>query len=104
MNEKWSTAYAALDPDSRAWCSRNDFIERASQNMVQMGFKPTEVRVSVTESNDTATAVASFRKMSGAAQEQHKDGASLRRLANGWVVVLRKNFGTDSVSKVGGKR
>ena len=102
-NEEWSAAYDALDPDSRAWCGKDEFIDRAQKNMVQMGFKPTAVRVSVTESDDTASAVALFRKMSGTNQQQHKDGASLRRLSKGWVIVLRKNFGIDSNKKAGGK-
>ncbi len=90
VRQDWSAAYDTLDPESRKWCSKDEFARRAKS---QLDFMPSEVAVSVSESGDRATAAAVFRGFSGESKKQHRDGVALRRTADGWVVVLRQNFG-----------
>jgi hypothetical protein len=101
--EDWEAAYGTLDPDGKAWCSREQFATLGKEYVKQIGFTPTDVDVSVTETSDRATAIAVFRGVSGTSTRQHKDGTPLRRTAGGWAVVLRKNFGKEAPAAKAGK-
>jgi len=93
MHEQWSSAYETLDPESRAWCTEDEFVKRAKTNSSTIGFAPSEVRITANENGDDASAVAEYRGAPGTKGQHFKDGASLRRTPNGWRVILRKNFG-----------
>ncbi len=90
IHEQWSAAYETLDPESRAWCTEDEFIKRAKTYLNKIGFKATNVKVTTGESGDEATAVAVYV---GPSAQHFEDGATLHRTAGGWRVVLRKNFG-----------
>jgi hypothetical protein len=90
IHEQWSAAYETLDPESRAWCTEDEFIKRAKKHSSKIGFKPTGVKVTAGENGDEATAVAVYV---GASAQHFEDGASMHRTAGGWRVILRKNFG-----------
>jgi hypothetical protein len=96
MQQDWSAAYSTLDGGSRRWCGKAEFGVLGLRYREQIGFTPTELNVSVTETNDNATAVAVFRDASGNEPKQFRDGTALQKTAAGWAVVLRKNFGRDS--------
>ncbi|OWK43197.1 hypothetical protein [Fimbriiglobus ruber] len=98
MHEDWTAAYDTLDPDSRAWCGKDQFTTKAKAYLGQIGFTPTEVGVAASETADSASAVAVFRGVSGTSPKQHKDGTALHRTPTGWAVVLRKNFGVESAT------
>jgi hypothetical protein len=102
MREEWAAAYEALDPESRAACGKDQFATRAGAAMRQLGFVPTEVGVAVSETGDHAAAVAVYRGIVGTSPRQVKDGTALRRVGDGWAVVLRKNFGRATPA-AGGK-
>lgn len=91
--DDWQAAYDLLDPASQAWCGMTQFINRARAAAGQIGFKPTQISVSVTETGEHASAVAVFRESPGTNTKQYKEGAALKKLERGWGVVLRTNFG-----------
>ncbi|HEY3789784.1 MAG TPA: hypothetical protein VGL71_13060 [Urbifossiella sp.] len=101
IREDWKTAYAALDSESRSWCSSAHFATLGQQHLRQMDFSPTEVNVSVNENGDRAVANAVYRGVSGTDSKQHRDGAALQRTPAGWAIVLRKNFGRDKPARTG---
>ena len=107
MREDWNSAYETIDAKSRARISREQFIARAQANMKQVGFKPTELGVAVSETGDQASAVVVYRSVSETSSKQYKDGTALKRSGEGWAVVLRSNFGEQSArpgkAKSGGK-
>jgi hypothetical protein len=94
--QNWTAAYDTLDPESRARCSKEQFAVLGQQFLRELEFTPSEVGVLVSESGDHATAIATFRGLSGTTTKQFKDGTSLRRTPEGWVVELRANFGKPS--------
>jgi hypothetical protein len=104
VSEDWPRAYAALDPESQAWCSEKKFAELAQHYREQIGFTPTGVSIGANEIGDTATAIANFKGLSGTTIKQSKDGTALRRTAGGWAVVLRENFGKDSPKSASGSK
>ncbi len=104
VREDWSAAYDTLDANSRARLSKEQFAGRAQAAMVQLGFKPTEVGVAVSETGDHASALAVYRCESDTNTQQYKDGAALKRGAHGWAVVLRSNFGKQAVPAPGRAR
>ena len=98
MNEEWATAYATLDAESQSWCSRDRFATLGKEYRGLIGFVPTDVSISVTESGDNASAVALYRESSGPERRSYKDGTSLKHTPSGWTVILRKNFGKKAAS------
>ncbi len=93
----WVAAYATLDPESRSECGEGEFAERCKRYHQQIGFSPSEVHVSVSESGDTASAVAVYRGVDGTTPKQFRDGTSLQLSSGVWSVVLRKNFGEGPI-------
>jgi phage FluMu protein Com len=90
--EQFSSAYETLDPESRAWCSEEEFIKRAKSYSKMIGFAPSDVRITANENGDDASAVAEYRGAPGTSGKHFKDSASMRRTSTGWKVILRKNF------------
>ncbi len=109
MREEWSNAYDTLDAESRGHISKEMFAGRAKAAMKQLGFVPTDVGVTVSETGDRASALAVYRGLSGTTPKQFKDGMALKRTGQVWHVVLRSNFGIGAASPAnkggqGGKR
>lgn len=96
VRKDWVKAYDLIDADSRVRISKEEFTSSAQAALKQLGFNPTEVGVSVTETKDQATAIAVYRGVSGTSSKQFKDGTTLKRIDNTWKVVLRSNFGMDA--------
>ena len=108
VREDWTAAYDTIDATSRARLTKEQFAKSAKAAITQLGFKPTEVGVAVSETGDHASAVAVYRGSSGTSSKQYKDGTSMKRSDHGWGVVLRSNFGKQvavppSKAKPGGK-
>jgi hypothetical protein len=101
VREDWSAAYETLDTGSRARVSKQEFVSRAQAAMKQIGFRPTDVGVMVSENGDQASAVAVYRGVSGTSSKQYKDGTALKRNGHGWAVVLRSNFGNKAAAPPG---
>ena len=104
LRGEWHAAYDLLDPTSRTRWSEAQFAARGQSAMRQIGFTPTSVSVAVSEVGDGATAIAVYRGISGASPRQFKDGTSLKKTDQVWLVILRNSFGDPSPAPVSRKR
>ena len=93
LQGKWSTAYDALYTESKSRCSATQFAGLAQSYMRKVGFKPSGVSVSVSESGADAAAVATFRQTSETDHKQFKVGMAMHRTGAAWAMVLPKEFG-----------
>lgn len=91
--QDWAGAYAALDPETQAHCSAEQFAQHAAKYRRGLGFEPENVRIRYCEERGTeATAQVIFHGRVGLNRRTYKDGITLRRTEAGWGVVLPSNF------------
>lgn len=86
----WATAYDCLAPETRQRWAQAEFTRRAGAYLRGLGFEPKAARVrSCEEQGGRAVAHVLFT----APRKQYRDGWELRRLGDGWRVILQANFG-----------
>jgi hypothetical protein len=96
----WTSAYRALDADSRAATSEANFARLAQEYRRGLGFEPAEVRLSsCDERKDEAIAHINLKGRAGSSQRYRKDTVSLRKRGGDWFVVLPRNFGKSKPAK-----
>lgn len=90
----WSTAHAALHPDSRARCNSAQFARLAARYRNDLGFEPEAVRVRFCDEQPTrAVAHVVYTGRARDRRRSYKDAVVLRPGATGWGVVLPRDFG-----------
>jgi hypothetical protein len=94
--QDWSSAYDALDADSRL--RRDDFVQQARQYRRNLRFEPASVQVrSCEEQGEEAKAHVVFSGPAKSGSRQFRDSLLLRRGPGGWGVVLSRHFGRTKV-------
>jgi hypothetical protein len=89
----WSVAYDALDPDSRARCSGEEFARRAEAYRQGLGLDPTGVRIPACEERgDDATAHVVLTGR-GHGRREYRDAVTLRRRDGRWGVLPPAGIG-----------
>jgi hypothetical protein len=94
IQQDWPKAYAALDPPSRGRCSPDQFARLAWTYRSNLGFEPSAVQVWACEERGAeATAHVGLTGRAATKDRRYKDAITLRRMDDGWRVVLPPNFG-----------
>lgn len=94
LQRDWQRAYAALHPDSRAWCSSERFARLAAKYRHDLGFEPEPVHVRFCQERATRAIAHIVWKGQKASREcAYKDAIVLRQTPQGWGVVLPHSFG-----------
>ena len=91
--EDWAAAYDTLTPDSRARVGADRFARLGQEYRKGLGFVPSAVRVNASdEHGDDAVAHVTLSGRGGH-RHQFKDAVTLKRVGEGWRVVLSPTFG-----------
>jgi hypothetical protein len=94
VQKDWRRAHAALHPDSRARCPREEFEPLAQTYRRQLGFEPREVKLRACEEHGDAAVAHVTLTGTAAGKDRHfKEAVQLRRGSAGWGVVLPARFG-----------
>src|SRR5579883_1485099 len=97
IQKDWPKAYAVLDPQSQQRISSQQFSRLAQSYRTGLGFEPDAVHVRACEERgNDATAHVILTGRGGTKGHRYKDGLTLRRVGDGWRVVLPPNFGQAS--------
>lgn len=91
--EDWAAAYDTLAPESRARVGADRFARLGQEYRRGLGFVPSGVRVNASdEHGDEAVAHVTLSGRGGH-RHQFKDAVTLKRVGEGWRVVLSPTFG-----------
>jgi hypothetical protein len=94
LQQDWKRAYIALNTESQARCTADQFTRLAQAYRRDLSFEPDALKVrSCEEHGEEAIAHVVFSGQSGSHLRLFKDGAALRREAGSWRVVLSSHFG-----------
>jgi hypothetical protein len=93
----WEHAYAVVHPESKKRCDAKRFATLAEQYFRNLGFAPDEVHLrSCQEHGEEAVSHIVWTGHDQGQARSYKDGFTLRRIADGWAVVLARSFGQVS--------
>ena len=94
VRRDWAAAHAALHPDTRARCGREEFTRLARGYRRGLGFEPQGVRLrSCEERGGQAVAHVVLAGQAGGKQRSFRDALLLRKAGAGWGVILPPRFG-----------
>ena len=89
VRQDWPVCYALLHPDTQKRLSLQQFASYAQEYRRKIGFLPEEVHIqSCTERENDAVAHLALSGDQSKKKHTFKDGATLKRVADGWRIVL----------------